>query len=145
MSTTENKSTSAPLNDSSGTDSSGTGSLVTSVTSASSPVTLTEKAATRVVDHMTRKENVEGLRFGVRKNGCSGLAYIVDFADAIGDDDQVFESHGVKIIIDAKSVIAVAGTEIDYGPSDDGLSETFQFRNPNVTGSCGCGESFSVS
>jgi len=89
-------------------------SLVTSITSASSPVTLSEAAANRVIDHMARKDDVEGLR-------------------------------GVKIIVDAKSVIAVAGTEIDYGLSDDGLSETFQFKNPNVTGACGCGESFSVS
>lgn len=136
MSTSESNSSSA---------ASSSSSIVTSVTRASSPVTLTEKAATRVLDHMTRKENVAGLRFGVRKNGCSGLAYIIDFADTVSDDDQIFESHGVKIIIDAKSVISVAGTEIDYGPSDDGLSETFQFHNPNVTGSCGCGESFSVS
>jgi len=120
-------------------------SLVTSVTSASSPVTLTETAANRVIDHMGRKDDVEGLRFGVRKNGCSGLAYVIDFADSVGDDDQVFESRGVKIIVDTKSVIAVAGTEIDYGLSEDGLSEIFQFRNPNVTGACGCGESFSVS
>jgi len=120
-------------------------SLVTSITSASSPVTLSEAAANRVIDHMERKDDVEGLRFGVRKNGCSGLAYVIDFADTVGDDDQVFESRGVKIIVDAKSVVAVAGTEIDYGLSDDGLSETFQFRNPNVTGACGCGESFSVS
>ncbi len=94
---------------------------------------------------MTGKDNVAGLRFGVRKNGCSGLAYVIDFTDTVGDEDETFESRGVKIIVDAKSVVAVAGTEIDYGPSDDGLSETFQFRNPNVTGSCGCGESFSVS
>jgi len=124
--------------------SSDSGSLVTSVQAAAT-VSITEPAAERVLDQMSRRDDAQGLRFGVRKNGCSGLAYIVDLATEISDDDTVFESRGIKIIVDRKSLIAVAGTQIDFGDAEDGLSRTFLFSNPNVTGACGCGESFSVS
>jgi len=116
--------------------------MITTISATSPDITLTEAAAQRVHDQMSRRDSAAGLRFGVRKNGCSGLAYVVDLADEIAEDDHVFESQGVKIIVDPKSLLSVAGTQIDFG--DDGLSQTFLFTNPNVTGACGCGESFTV-
>ena len=83
-----------------------------------------------------------GLRLGVRKTGCSGWAYTVDKAEAIGDDDQVFEQFGVKVVIDSKALALLDGTEVDF--VRQGLNRNFVFRNPNVAGECGCGESFSV-
>ncbi len=117
--------------------------MITTVTSATSPaITLTDAAAQRVNDQMARNSSAAGLRFGVRKKRCSGLAYVVDLAEDIAAEDVVFESNGIKVIVDPKSLLSVAGTEIDFG--DDGLSQTFLFNNPNVTGACGCGESFTV-
>jgi iron-sulfur cluster assembly protein len=84
----------------------------------------------------------EGLRLGIRSSGCSGFAYVLDFADSVGDEDQVFESGGVKVIVDTASLKYVDGTELDY--AKEGLNEGFTFHNPNVKDECGCGESFSV-
>jgi iron-sulfur cluster assembly protein len=84
-----------------------------------------------------------GLRLGTRKSGCSGFAYVVDYADAIGTDDRVFESHGVRVVVDNASLSALDGMEIDY-VRNNLLNEGFEFRNPNVKDTCGCGESFSV-
>ena len=83
-----------------------------------------------------------GLRVGVRKTGCSGYAYVIDYADSIEADDAVFEDDGVKVIVDARSLELIDGTEVDF--IQDGLNEAFRFRNPNVKGECGCGESFNV-
>lgn len=105
-------------------------------------ITLTENAATRVRDFLARRGRGEGLRLGLKSAGCSGQAYVVDYADAIGPEDQVFESHGVKIIVDPKNLVLLDGTEIDYGR--EGLNEGFRFSNPNEKGRCGCGESFNV-
>jgi iron-sulfur cluster assembly protein len=105
-------------------------------------ITLTENAADRVRKYLQSRGHGEGLRFGVKITGCSGHAYVVNYADEIKSDDHVFESHGVKIIVDNKSLDFVDGTEIDF--TKDGLSETFRFRNPKVKGTCGCGESFST-
>ena len=82
------------------------------------------------------------MRLGVRTSGCSGMAYVLEFADEINDDDQVFESHGVKVIVDPKSLTYLDGTEVDF--AREGLNEGFQFNNPNVKDACGCGESFNV-
>ena len=84
----------------------------------------------------------EGLRLGVRTSGCSGMAYVLEFADKIDAEDQVFEDHGVKVIVDSKSLIYLDGTELDF--VKEGLNEGFQFNNPNVKDACGCGESFNV-
>jgi iron-sulfur cluster assembly protein len=105
-------------------------------------VTLTESAAKHVRDSLAQNGQGIGLRLGVRKTGCSGLAYTLDFAEATGETDHVFESHGVTVVVDAKSLDFIDGTEVDY--SRDGINEAFKFRNPRVKTECGCGESFSV-
>jgi iron-sulfur cluster assembly protein len=105
-------------------------------------ITLTENAAARVKGFLAKRGKGAGLRLGVRTSGCSGKAYVIEYADAIQPEDQVFESHGVKVIVDAKSLIYLDGTEVDF--SKEGLTEGFKFNNPNVKNSCGCGESFNV-
>ena len=105
-------------------------------------ITLTQAAAQRVADHLASRGHGEGLRLGVKTTGCSGLAYVVDFADEISSDDQVFTSRGVKVIVDKKSYIYLVGTELDFS---DGLNgKGFVFENPNAKKACGCGTSFSV-
>ena len=105
-------------------------------------ITLTEAAASRVRQYVTDQGGGIGLRFGVRKTGCSGWAYTVDVATSVSDGDHIFEQHGVKVLVDAKALALVEGTEIDF--VRQGLNRNFVFRNPNVAGECGCGESFSV-
>ncbi|MEW5943523.1 MAG: iron-sulfur cluster assembly protein IscA [Pseudomonadota bacterium] len=105
-------------------------------------ITLTENAAKHVQNFITKRGKGVGLRVGVRTSGCSGMAYTLEFADELAEGDQVFESHGVKVLIDPKSLTYLDGTELDY--TREGLNEGFKFNNPNVKASCGCGESFSV-
>ncbi len=105
-------------------------------------VTLTEKAATHVQDFVVRRGKGVGLRIGVRTTGCSGFAYKLEFADAVNPDDHQFESHGVKVLVDPKSLPFLEGTQLDY--TREGLNEGFKFSNPNVKDECGCGESFNV-
>lgn len=105
-------------------------------------ITLTEPAADRVRSHLDARGKGLGLRVGVKKTGCNGFAYVVNYADEIDAADVVFEERGVKIVVDAKSLELIDGTEVDF--VKEGLNEAFRFRNPNVTGECGCGESFSV-
>ena len=105
-------------------------------------ILLTEPAAERVRNFITSRGKGVGLRLGVRTSGCSGMAYVLEFADEIADEDQVFDSHGVKVIVDPKSLLYLDGTEVDYGK--EGLNEGFKFNNPNVKDACGCGESFTV-
>lgn len=106
-------------------------------------IELTTAAAQRVRTMLEQRGHGLGLRLGTRKSGCSGLAYVVDYADEVGPDDQVFESHGVRVVVDAASLPALDGMQIDYVRTNL-LNEGFEFRNPNVTDTCGCGESFSV-
>src|SRR5712672_2779346 len=106
------------------------------------PVTLTQKAASHVQSYITKRGKGVGLRVGVRTSGCSGMAYKLEFADALNPDDLAFESHGVKVIVDPKSLPYLQGTTLDY--TREGLNEGFKFRNPNVKDECGCGESFNV-
>ncbi len=106
-------------------------------------VTLTDAAARHVAGMMAKRGHGVGLRVGTRKSGCTGFAYVVDYADEIGEADQVFESHGVKVVVDRESLARIDGTEVDFVKSSL-LNEGFEFRNPNVKDSCGCGESFSV-
>jgi iron-sulfur cluster assembly protein len=106
-------------------------------------VLLTEKAAHHVAGMIAKRGHGIGLRIGTRKSGCSGFAYEVDYADEVKDDDQVFESHGVKVIIDEHSLPMLDGMEVDYVKANV-LHEGFEFHNPQVKDTCGCGESFSV-
>lgn len=105
-------------------------------------INLTEAAAKHVRASLVRRGRGEGVRLGVKATGCSGWMYVVDYADVIGPRDRVFESQGLKVIVDEASLVLIDGTELDY--RRDGLNEGFQFKNPNVKGACGCGESFSV-
>lgn len=105
-------------------------------------ITLTDVAADRVKSFLENRGKGEGLRLGVKTTGCSGMAYVLEFVDEVEDTDEVFESNGVKIIVDPKSLIYIDGTELDYGK--EGLNEGFKFNNPNVKDECGCGESFTV-
>ena len=105
-------------------------------------VTLSERAANHVATYLTKRGKGIGLRLGVRTSGCSGVAYKLEFADTVEPDDVTFESHGVKVLIDAKSLPYLDGTELDY--AREGLNEGFKFNNPNVKDACGCGQSFSV-
>jgi iron-sulfur cluster assembly protein len=105
-------------------------------------ITLTESAASRVSNFLANRGSGVGVRLGVRTSGCSGLAYVLEFVDEVGEDDEVFEDRGVKVIVDRKSLVYLDGTELDYGK--EGLNEGFKFNNPNVANECGCGESFTV-
>jgi iron-sulfur cluster assembly protein len=105
-------------------------------------IQLTPAALARVQQFTANDIEAIGLRFGVRKVGCSGFAYVVDVAKQLNADDQVFEIDGVKVVVDSKSLPVVRGTEIDF--RRQGLNSTFAFANPNMTGECGCGESFSI-
>lgn len=105
-------------------------------------VTLTDKAAERVQRFIANRGSGVGLRVGVKSTGCSGFAYVVDLADDINPDDQVYDSSGVKVIVDPKSLPFLDGMRIDY--VQDGLNEGFQYDNPNTKSLCGCGESFGV-
>jgi iron-sulfur cluster assembly protein len=105
-------------------------------------ISLTESAADRVRSFLASRGRGLGLRLGVRKTGCSGFAYVVNYADDSSPDDVVFEDHGVKVFVDRESLILVNGTVVDF--VKQGLNEAFRFSNPNVKGECGCGESFSV-
>jgi iron-sulfur cluster assembly protein len=105
-------------------------------------ISLTESAAHRVQSFLVARGTGVGLRLGVRKTGCSGFAYVINYADAPQPGDIVFEDRGVKVFVDPMSLTLIDGTIIDF--VKQGLNEAFRFKNPNVTGECGCGESFSV-
>ena len=105
-------------------------------------ISLTESAATRVKTFLSTRGHGVGLRLGVRKTGCSGFAYVINYADAAHPDDVMFEDRGVKVFVDPGSLSLLDGTIVDF--IKQGLNEAFRFRNPNVKGECGCGESFSV-
>jgi iron-sulfur cluster assembly protein len=105
-------------------------------------ITLTEKAAKHINRYIERRGKGIGLRFGVRTTGCSGMAYKLEYVDEVTDDDSVFESHGVKVFVDPKSLPYIDGTELDF--AREGLNEGFKFNNPNEKDNCGCGESFRV-
>jgi len=105
-------------------------------------ITMTDIAADRVSSFLADRGKGKGLRLAVKTTGCSGLAYVIEFIDEIDEADTVFESHGIKIFVDPKSLVYLDGTELDF--SKEGLNEGFKFNNPNVKDECGCGESFTV-
>jgi iron-sulfur cluster assembly protein len=107
-----------------------------------SPVTLSERAADHIAKYIAKRGKGIGIRLGVKTSGCSGMAYKLEFADAAEPEDHVFDSHGIKVLVDPRSLPYLAGTELDY--AREGLNEGFKFNNPNVKDACGCGESFTT-
>lgn len=105
-------------------------------------VTMTPAANERVSTFLANRGEGLGLRLGIKTTGCSGLAYVLEFVDTLNEDDELYTIDGVNIIIDAKSLVHLAGTELDF--VKEGLNEGFKFTNPNAKGECGCGESFNV-
>ena len=105
-------------------------------------ISLTDAAADRVRSYIEKREKSLGLRLGVTPTGCSGYSYVINFAEEIGADDVIFEDKGVKVVIDPEALALIDGTEVDF--VKNGLNEAFSFRNPNIKGECGCGESFNV-
>ncbi|MCU7798148.1 MAG: iron-sulfur cluster assembly protein IscA [Candidatus Thiodiazotropha sp. (ex Semelilucina semeliformis)] len=105
-------------------------------------ITITEAAAKHVQTFLNNRGKGVGIRLAVRTSGCSGMAYEMEFVDELQEEDVVFEGHGVKVVVDPKSLVYLDGTEVDY--TREGLNEGFKFNNPNVTSECGCGESFGV-
>jgi iron-sulfur cluster assembly protein len=105
-------------------------------------ISLTESAANRVRRFLDARDGAVGLRLGVRKTGCSGYSYIINFANEIAPSDVVFEEKGVKVVVDQEALHLIDGTVVDF--VKNGLNEAFSFRNPNITGECGCGESFNI-
>ena len=105
-------------------------------------ITLTPEAAERVKSFIAARGHGLGLKLGVRKTGCSGFAYVINYADTVTPQDHVFEDRGVKVFVDPESLLLIDGTTVDF--VRQGLNEAFRFQNPNVKGECGCGESFNV-
>ncbi len=105
-------------------------------------ISLTDAAATRVRSYLEKREEGVGLRLGVQSTGCSGYSYLINYAEEIGAEDVVFEDKGIKVIVDPEALALIDGTEVDF--VKNGLNEAFSFRNPNIKGECGCGESFNV-
>lgn len=105
-------------------------------------VSLTQQAASHIERYLHKRGKGLGLRLGVRTTGCSGMAYKLEYVDEPQTEDVVFESFGVKVFVDPKSLAYLEGTELDY--AREGLNEGFKFRNPNEKATCGCGESFTV-
>ncbi|GAB6140805.1 iron-sulfur cluster assembly protein IscA [Methylosoma difficile] len=106
-------------------------------------VTLTESAARQIQKQLSKRGKGIGLKLAVKKSGCSGYAYTLDYADQLNDDDTVFEAFDVKVIVPASDMPFLDGIQLDY--RREGINEAFRFDNPNVKAQCGCGESFSVS
>jgi iron-sulfur cluster assembly protein len=105
-------------------------------------ISLTESAANRVRNFLDKRGDALGLRLGVKKTGCSGFAYIINYADKVDADDHVFEDRGIKVFVDSASLPLIDGTEVDF--VKQGLNEAFKFKNPRSKSECGCGESFNV-
>ena len=105
-------------------------------------ISLTDSAATHVKNYLEKRGKGVGVRLGVKTTGCSGMAYTIEFADQVEEEDQIFEDKGVKVIVNPKSMVYLSGTELDF--TREGLNEGFKFTNPNEKDRCGCGESFSV-
>jgi iron-sulfur cluster assembly protein len=105
-------------------------------------ILLTESAAQRVRSYLDARGEGVGLRLGITKTGCSGYSYVINYAEELNASDIVFEDKGIKVVVDPEALRLIDGTEVDF--VKNGLNEAFSFRNPNITGECGCGESFNV-
>lgn len=105
-------------------------------------ITVSESAADRVKNYLSKRGRGLGLRLAVKTTGCSGYAYVLDYVDELGDDDVVFEDNGITVVVDRESLQFVDGTRVDF--VNEGLNQMFKFHNPKVAGECGCGESFTI-
>ena len=105
-------------------------------------ISLTDSAADRVRTYLEKRGSGVGLRLGVTETGCSGYSYVINYADKIEDSDVVFEDKGITVVVQPEALQLIDGTEVDF--VKNGLNEAFSFRNPNISGECGCGESFNV-
>jgi iron-sulfur cluster assembly protein len=105
-------------------------------------ISLTDAAADRIQKFLATRGHGVGLKLGVRKTGCSGFAYVVNYADEVAPQDLVFEDRGVRVYVDPESLPLIDGTTVDF--VKQGLNEAFRFHNPNTKGECGCGESFNI-
>jgi len=105
-------------------------------------ISVTPKAAVQIRKAIVKRGGGVGLRVAVKTSGCSGYAYALEFADAAADDDLSFESEGVQLLVDSRSLPLIDGTQLDW--VREGLNEGFKFNNPNAASNCGCGESFTV-
>ncbi|OAI10500.1 iron-sulfur cluster assembly protein IscA [Methylomonas koyamae] len=105
-------------------------------------ITVTENAARQIQKQLQKRGSGVGLRLGVKASGCSGYAYVLDYADQAEADDVVFDQHDVKVLVKQADLDKLAGIQLDY--AKEGFNEAFKFSNPNVKATCGCGESFSV-
>ena len=105
-------------------------------------ISVTETAAKKIKQNLARRGLGVGIRIGIRTTGCSGLAYVLEYVDRVNDEDTVFESHDVQVIVDAKSLPILGNLDVDY--VRQGLNEGFEFNNPNEKDRCGCGESFRI-
>jgi iron-sulfur cluster assembly protein len=105
-------------------------------------VTLTEQAAKRVKTYLASRGKGFGIRVGIKTTGCSGLAYVLEYVDKVYEGDSIFESQGVHIYVDKKSLVYLNGIKLDW--IRNGINEGFEFTNPNEKSKCGCGESFNV-
>ncbi len=106
-------------------------------------ISITETAVKQIKKQLTKRGHGIGLKLGVKKSGCSGFAYTIDYADELTDQDAVFEQQDVKVIVNQADLDYLKGIELDY--RREGINEAFKFNNPNVVATCGCGESFTVS
>ena len=105
-------------------------------------ISLTDSAAERVRSYLDKRGSGVGLRLGVTQTGCSGYSYVINYADEIDDSDVVFEDKGITVVVEPAALPLIDGTQVDF--VKNGLNEAFSFRNPNISGECGCGESFNV-
>lgn len=105
-------------------------------------ISLTNSAAERVRRYLDARGGGVGLRLGIKKTGCSGYSYVINYADDVAASDVVFEDKGIKVVVDPAALELIDGTEVDF--VKNGLNEAFSFKNPNITGECGCGESFNI-
>jgi iron-sulfur cluster assembly protein len=103
-------------------------------------ISLSETAAARIKNFIGERPEAVGLRLGVKRTGCSGYAYVINYAVSIDSNDQVFEDRGITIVVDQESLPLIDGTQVDF--IRQGLNEAFRFKNPKAKGECGCGESF---
>ena len=105
-------------------------------------IKLTESAAKQIQKQLDKRGSGVGLKLSIKQSGCSGFSYVLDYADGVAEGETVFEQFGVKVVVDNKDLSILDGIELDY--AKEGINAAFKFNNPNVTGTCGCGESFSI-